>query len=150
MESLSIDNATTTKEKTALAMASALRDTYNENQANLEAAQSEIKALEKRKEAATTESEKAEITRQIEAKRKDVDLYAGKMGAATTLIDKVKRQDLTISSEDFQSAEKLTGGLVSKRMLEDFGIDPQQTMISVLQDILTTLKNNLPKNSNNS
>ena len=150
MESLSIDNATTTKEKTALAMASALRDTYNENQANLEATQSEIKALEKRKAAAKTESEKAEITRQIEAKRKDVDLYAGKMGAATTLIEKVKRQDLTISSEDFQSAEKLTGGLVSKRMLEDFGIDPQQTMISVLQDILTTLKNNLPKNSNNS
>lgn len=148
-ESLSIDNATTTKEKTALALASALRDTYNENQANLEATQSEIKALEKRKAAAKTESEKAEITRQIESKRKDVDLYAGKMGAATTLIDKVKRQDLTVSSEVFQSAEKLTGGLVSKRMLEDFGIDPQQTMISVLQDILTTLKNNLPKNNNN-
>lgn len=147
-ESLSIDNATTTKEKTALALASALRDTYNENQANLEATQSEIKALEKRKAAAKTESEKAEITRQIESKRKDVDLYAGKMGAATTLIDKVKRQDLTISSEDFQSAEKLTGGLVSKRMLEDFGIDPQQSMLSVLQDILITLKNNLPKNSN--
>lgn len=144
MESLSIDNATTTKEKTALALAGALRDTYNENQANLEAAQSEIKALEERKAAAKTESEKADITRQIEAKRKDVDLYSGKMGAATTLIDKVKRQDLTISSEDFQAAEKLTGGLVSKRMLEDFGIDPQQSMLSVLQDILTTLKNNLP------
>lgn len=146
-ESLSIDNATTTKEKTALAMAGALRDTYNENKSNLESAQSEIKALEKRKAAAKTDSEKAEITRQIEAKRKDVDLYAGKMGAATTLIDKVKRQDLTISNEDFQAAEKLTKGLVSKRMLEDFGIDPQQSMLSVLQDILTTLKNNLPKNS---
>lgn len=147
-KSLTLENATSTKEKTAVAVVSALNSTSKEYREDLDAAKNKLADLRKKRESATSDSDRAKIDSEIKAAEKVRDNLSSRMGALKSYRDKIESNDLLVTKDNLAAIDKLTMGKASKNM-EKLGIDPQQTIVSLINEIITGI-GKVVKNTENS